>query len=187
MASFLAKAALLVAMLAAGTPAAGEVVPGTYELVAERCAANLSVKSPLGGVSAEIPFAAGQITVDENGTVSAADAVLDARAISTENRFVERQLKGRNGLHVDVHPRAHFRGRVGAIEGDRITVSGDLTLRDVTRPITLTGQVTRADARRLVMLLEGTIDRSDFGITAGRPVYSRMAALRLRLVARKPR
>ncbi|MEM6763135.1 MAG: YceI family protein, partial [Pseudomonadota bacterium] len=63
----------------------------------------------------------------------------------------------------------------------------NLTVKQVTRPITLSGRIVRSNRRRVVAELTGTIDRTAFGITAGQPFYGPTATVKMRMVASLPR
>lgn len=186
--TFLAIAAMTIAMALPSTPsAAADLAPGSYSFVTERSAANLTVASPIGKLNAEIPFRGGTLTVDQRGNISATDAVLDMQGVSAGNSLALKQLKGSSGLAVDKYPAAEFVSTSARLDGDELTVEGNLTVRGVTRPLTVSGTVLRANERRFSVSLEGRIDRTQFGITTGRPLYSKQADLRLRIVARKGR
>lgn len=186
--TILAIAAMNIVMAIPSTPSdAADLAPGSYSFVAERSAANLTVPGPLGAISAEIPFREGTLTVGNDGRITKADAVLDTQAVAARNGLVLKQMRGRSGLDVEKYPTATFSSRDAQLEGDRLVVSGDLTVRGVSQPVTITGTILRANDRRVSVALEGRIDRTRFGVTAGRPLYSKQADLKLRIVARKPR
>ena len=68
------------------------------------------------------------------------------------------------------------------VSGDHVVVDGDLTIKGVTRPVTLEGDVTEPitdpyGRERIGITLAGTIDRTEFGITWNNPLPSGKSAL----------
>lgn len=74
------------------------------------------------------------------------------------------------------HPTARFVSTDVAVDGTRATITGDLTLRGVTRPVTIDAEFTGAGANPMTgaetIGFEGTttVDRSEFGIDYGIPM-----------------
>jgi polyisoprenoid-binding protein YceI len=69
--------------------------------------------------------------------------------------------------------------------GDDVTIEGELTLRGVTKPVTITGTVVgpttdagmNGEIQRLALDLETTVDRTEFGINWNRELPSGVPAL----------
>jgi polyisoprenoid-binding protein YceI len=79
-------------------------------------------------------------------------------------------------------PELHFRSTDVRVHAGRVTVDGDLEVKGVTRPVTLTGelgeQITDPYGReRIGITLGGTIDRTEFGISWNNPLPSGKSAL----------
>ena len=75
----------------------------------------------------------------------------------------------------DRYPEARFVSTSIERDGDDVTVHADLTLRGVTRPIELRGVITGTGQDpwgqdRLGLDLEGTIDRTEFGVSWNTPL-----------------
>ena len=158
---------------------------GEYGIVAARSTLTLTVSGAIGKISATMPLQGGRIVVDGQGQFSGAEAVVDASAAKAKNGFVETALRGKSGLNVTAFPTASFDSTSMRVNGTAVTISGNLTVRDVTRPIELTGEFVESAPRRFVLSMAGRITRTDFGITAGRPIYSRQADIKLRIIARR--
>ncbi|MBJ3775118.1 YceI family protein [Acuticoccus mangrovi] len=183
----LAFLVLLLPALLEPRPAAAELASGTYRLVPQRAAAHILVTSPIGRARLELPFVEGDMVLDGDGRIIGGGAVLNAREMSANNVLVKKALSGANGFHVDQHATVGFRVLGGEVRGDQITIDGELTVKGVTLPVRFTGELLRAEPQRMVARLQTTIDRTGFGVTAGRPLYSREATVRLRLVGMKRR
>lgn len=125
--------------------------------------------------SGTLPILNADIRVDTSDlTRSSADVTGDIRRAKTGLAFVTQALLSADVLDAANHPTVRFRsknialGRKGRIsEGARIT--GDLTLRGVTRPLTLNALLSRPsgtapdDLSTLTIQLNGALNRQDFG------------------------
>ncbi|MEP6641072.1 MAG: YceI family protein [Gaiellales bacterium] len=79
-------------------------------------------------------------------------------------------------------PELRFRSTDVRAEGEHVTVAGDLTIKGITRPVTLEGDVTEQitdpyGRERIGVTLAGAIDRTEFGITWNNPLPSGKSAL----------
>ncbi|MEM9910092.1 MAG: YceI family protein [Pseudomonadota bacterium] len=104
-----------------------------------------------------------------NVPASKVEVTLDASAAKAGFLFATQAMKGPNVLSTDQFPEIHFRST--KITGDLggALVQGDLTIRDVTRPVTLRAGLFRqegtevGDRSRLIVQLTGTVSRTAFG------------------------
>ncbi len=67
------------------------------------------------------------------------------------------------------HPEISFKSEILEIDGDRLTLDGELTLKGITKPVHATGTVNGPTEdfmgnTRLGFTLETTIDRTEFGV-----------------------
>ncbi len=112
----------------------------------------------------------GSIYTDEkNPRNSTVEATLKAASIDTRTDQRDQHLRSGDFLDVEKFPEIKFRST--RIEGDRdeFKLTGDLTIRDVTRPITLDvrfeGQTKDPwGGERVGFSATGKIDRRDFGL-----------------------
>lgn len=86
-------------------------------------------------------------------------------------------------------PEARFTSRSVRVDGERLQVAGDLTLRGVTRPVELEAVVTRAaqhpakDAPALGVSASTRIRRSEFGLVQQLPHIGDELEIRIQLLA----
>jgi polyisoprenoid-binding protein YceI len=114
----------------------------------------------------------GVITLDEQDPTSAEASIrVGASSIDTGNARRDTHLRQEDFFHVDTHPAITFRSRrVDSSDrtGSRYTVVGDLTVRGITREVTLAAHYTApqgsGDNRRLKLALTTTLNRRDFGL-----------------------
>ncbi|HWE65455.1 MAG TPA: YceI family protein [Acidimicrobiales bacterium] len=102
--------------------------------------------------------------VDANGTVSGS-LVFDAASIDTKNQKRDTHLRTADFFEVDTYPTFTFTV-TGArpLNPGQVELSGTLTIRDQTRPVTLTAAVQSSDTAA-TLSTEFDIDRSDWGLT----------------------
>lgn len=83
--------------------------------------------------------------------------------------FATEAMKGESVLDTARYPEIRFRTTAFRQTPDGARVTGELTVRGVTRPVTLNGRLFRApgaaegDNRRLTVRLTGSLSRSAFG------------------------
>lgn len=114
---------------------------------------------------------AGTATVDgANPSASTLSVDIKAASINTRNADRDAHLRSADFFDTDAYPDIAFRATGFALDGDVVEVTGDLTIRDVTRPVTVPfeyqGQATDPFGNERIGF-EGSavINRSDFGLT----------------------
>ncbi|MFO1317434.1 MAG: YceI family protein [Burkholderiales bacterium] len=132
-----------------------------------------------GGMSRQRGFftnTAGRITLDRAAKTGSIDVVIGTGSIVTGSRVLTDVLKRDDFFASDRYPTMRFTSRDVTFDGDVPVASrGELTLLDVTRPVTLAIADFRCGAqlftRRPMCGAEATatIRRSDFGMTYGVP------------------
>ncbi len=111
------------------------------------------------------------IQVGETPEASSVAATIEAASIDTNNEMRDGHLKSPDFLDVERFPTLSFRStKVERVGKRELRVSGDLTIRDVSRPVTLEVEFEGAgpDVRgndRVAFSARTEIDREEFGIT----------------------
>ena len=101
----------------------------------------------------------------------AIDVTIQTASIKTHNDTRDNDLRSANFLEVDKYPTITFKStRVEATGQDRYALTGDLTIKGNTRPVTLNGVIYGEfnDPRmghRIGYSAEGQINRKDYGLT----------------------
>lgn len=81
----------------------------------------------------------GTIVFDKAAKTGAVDLVIDAKSVSTGNSTFNEHIQGEDFLDTAKYPTATFKSTKVVFEGDKpVAVEGKLTLKGVTRPVTLT-------------------------------------------------
>ena len=108
---------------------------------------------------------------EANPTISAVEARIDAESIDTGEAMRDADLRSERFLDVAAFPSIVFVSTTVEPSGpDRYRLTGDLTIRDLTRPISLdmTATAPVADGRgglRRGFSAAGRINRTDWGLT----------------------
>jgi polyisoprenoid-binding protein YceI len=113
----------------------------------------------------------GEIITAANPLDSSAAATIDTTSLSTANEQRDGDVKGENFLDVANHPAMTYRSTGLRQEGGELMADGELTVKGVTKPVTLTVEVNGFGpdpygGTRLGLSAAGEINRNDYGITA---------------------
>lgn len=176
-----AAAALLVpggAAAQATAQAAAPAVSGTAAWNLDRSHSELtfSVRHLVSRVRGQFNRWSGTVTgsLDDWETASV-QVDIDGASIDTNNENRDSDLRGPEFFDVANHPNITFRSTRIERNGERVRLTGDLTIRGITRPIVLEGSFmgTTLDQRgrtRAGFEVSGTISRKDYGITWNRAI-----------------
>ncbi len=117
-----------------------------------------------------------RMTVAEDGAV-AVSGEADVASISVRTPVdLRSHLLGEDFFDAERHPRIAFRSAPArAAEDGSITLQGELTIRNVTRPVVATGTLVGPvedpfGGTRAALELTATIDRRDYGMTWNMPL-----------------
>jgi polyisoprenoid-binding protein YceI len=113
----------------------------------------------------------GKVTLDVAAKKGTADITIDTASVDTGLGKLEERLRGEDFFNVARYPTMTFRSSQFTFDGDNVTsVTGDLTLLGVTRPVTLKASYFRCGEHPMARKkacgadLAGTIKRSDYGM-----------------------
>ena len=107
----------------------------------------------------------------EHPEASSVDITIQAASIRTHNAQRDNDLRSSNFLEIDKYPTMHFKStEIEQTGQDRYTMTGDLTIKGNTRPVTLSvvkyGEFDDPNmGHRIGYSAEGKINRKDFGMT----------------------
>lgn len=115
----------------------------------------------------------GTITADTTRLGAGAVSVtIDASSIDTQHERRDADLRSANFFEVERYPTITFVSRQVTAKGKALTIVGDLTMRGITRPVTLTGEyvgsLTDRRGTRIGFQASTTINRLDWGLTWNR-------------------
>jgi len=137
-------------------------------------------------VGFEVPYAVATFSGTVNDfEATLADGTLTGSAkiesIQTKEENLQAHLLSPEFFDAERHPVLTFSGDLSR-DGDAATVEGEITLKGITRPVTLTGTITgpavdHFGATRVGLKLETTIDRTEFDIKWNMPLPNGEPAL----------
>lgn len=165
---YLMSVAMLLSMISAAAPA------GTWELDPAHTSVQFKVHHmKVSNVRGDFEKVSGNVTYDEDDiSRSSADITIDANSINTRVGKRDKHLKSPDFLDAEKYPLLVFRSkRVERAGEGRIKITGDLTIRGVTREVVLDVEGPTPPVRDFQgkMRVGGTastmINRKDFGLT----------------------
>lgn len=94
----------------------------------------------------------------------------DIDSIDTNNAQRDGHLKSNDFFNAEQHPQLKFVGTKYEAEGDKVNLHGNLTIRDITKPVTLNVEfggivVDPWGQTKAGFTIEGKIQRKDFNLT----------------------
>ena len=115
-----------------------------------------------------------------SGTIESRDEVsiegtVDATSITTFDETRDGHLQAPDFFDTARYPELRFTSTEVSIEEDAVRVRGDLTIKGTTKPVELEGRFLGsgpdlAGNQRIGLELEGTIDRTEFGLEWNAPL-----------------
>ncbi len=139
---------------------------GTWTLDPSKSTIGLRSKSmwglaPVKGVFRQV---SGQGTVSPAGDVSGTVTV-SAASIDTKNKKRDTHLRSDDFFDGDTYPDITFTVNQARPSGQGVTVSGSLTVRDRTRPVTFDAKVSVISDGEIALDADVQVNRADFGLT----------------------
>ena len=114
-----------------------------------------------------------------SGTIHGAEGtingVVDATSITTFDADRDAHLQSPDFFDTQRYPELTFASTSVELDGDELVVSGDLTIKGVSKPVALRGELRGPEndpwgGERIGLALETTIDRTDFGLEWNAPL-----------------
>ena len=163
-------AAPLVLSLLLALPAGA--APATYVLEPDESSVSFETDFGPDRITGTFTVTRADLTVDFDRLANTQVAVtLDTRRATASFPFAAQAMKGPKVLDAETWPEITFLSSAVRGEGDRALMDGALTIRGVTRPVTLNASLYRqrgtapGDLSQLTIRLTGAVNRSDYGAT----------------------
>lgn len=126
---------------------------------------------PTGSHNGVVSLASGLLDI-ENGTLKSGEFTIDMTTISCTDLEVgkgkeklEGHLKSADFFDVEKFPIAKFEVASSEMKDGKLHVTGNLTLRETTKSITIPATISEADGIATFKSDVFSIDRTDFGVT----------------------
>lgn len=110
------------------------------------------------------------------------EGVARVASVEVKDENLEAHLQSPDFFDAENFPELRFRAEDITIDGQQITADGEITIKGVTRPVTVTGTVSAPmedpwGNQRLGLTVTADVDRTDFGLKWNNPLPSGDAAL----------
>lgn len=157
----------------AALPALAVAQTVTWTIDPGHSAATFSVRHMIvANVKGEFSGPVGTATFDPKDlTTLRVEATIDTRTINTRNPDRDKDLRGDQFFDVSKYPRMTFKSRSVTVAGPgKLKVLGDLTIKSITKPVTLEVDGPTAEIKdiwglkRIGATASTTINRRDFNI-----------------------
>jgi len=117
----------------------------------------------------------GVIQVAEDPGDTTVEVTIDMTSVESGSQARDEHLRSADFFDVAQHPQGSFSGHAAGWQGTRGLLTGQLTLREVTRPVTLQAEYLGYAAdpwggHRAVFTAAGTLDREDWGLSWNLPL-----------------
>jgi polyisoprenoid-binding protein YceI len=143
---------------------------GTYAIDAAHTNVEFAVRHMMiSTVKGRFGDVKGTVTIPEAGP-PAVDVTIATTSIDTRSEQRDAHLKSGDFFDVAQHPEMRFVSTKAERTGDGWTLTGDLTIRGVTKPVTLTVVEEGAGVdpwgnQKVAFSATGRFNRTDFGLT----------------------
>ncbi|EPR77438.1 Protein yceI precursor [Leifsonia rubra CMS 76R] len=145
-------------------------VAGTWQIDPTHSTVTFTVKHlMISKVRGSFDDFSGTIVTSQTPTENSVTATIDMATINTNQADRDNHLRTNDFFKIDEFPSATFTSTTVTVDGDDLTIDGNLTLRGVTKPVTLKGEFggiatdgygqTKAAASASTV-----INRTDFGV-----------------------
>lgn len=151
-------------------------VVGTWDLDPSHSTVGFSVRHlGLSKVRGTFPAFTGVVTIAEDPTASSVEVAIEVASIDTRDAGRDDHLRTNDFFDAPNHPTMTFRSTEVRGGGSDWQVTGDLTIRGVTKQVVLdaTFEGTAADPwgnSRAAFTATTEVDREDFGMTWNTPL-----------------
>jgi len=149
---------------------------GTWSLDPIHSRVDFEVSYLAGTFKGHFNEIAAELTVDDERATL--EGTTNVASIDVNEENLSAHLQSPDFFDAERYPELRFTAEDIRLDGDRqVSVGGELTIKGVTKPVTVTGTVTSPmsdpyGTERIGLNLSTTIDRTDFGINWNNPLPS---------------
>ena len=157
------------------------VPSGTWSLDPVHSRVDFEVSYLAGRFKGEFHEIAAELTVE--GESASLEGTANVASVDVKDENLSAHLQSPDFFDAERHPELRFAaGNIHLGVDGQIAVDGELTIKGVTQPVTVTGTVTAPilDAygnERIGLNLTTSVDRTDFGVDWNQPLPSGEPAL----------
>lgn len=167
---------LLIAVLSTALASVAVAKPATYNLDPSHTYPSFEADH-MGGLSkwrGKIDKSSGKVVLDKEAKTGSVEVTMDMDSINFGFGPMNQHAKGADIFDTKLYPTATYKGKL-VFDGDTpVAVDGNLTLHGVTKPVKLTIKSWKCMVHPMFKKdlcgadAYATINRADFGVTAGK-------------------
>jgi polyisoprenoid-binding protein YceI len=160
-------------LVTAGSSAPGGWIAGTWTIDPAHTTVSFVVRHLMSRVRGTFSEVSGQIITRPDLSESATAATITVSSVRTGNEMRDNHLRSADFFEAERYPVMSFASTGLRPADGSWLMSGELTIRDVTRPVDLEVEFLGTDPTglqgeaRIGFSARGTISRRDFGVTFG--------------------
>lgn len=111
----------------------------------------------------------GSIEVDAADNI-AIGGTIDVASVDTREADRDAHLRSADFFDAAAHPTVTFTSTSVRVAGEDVAIDGDLTIRGITKPIRLAGEISGVEtdpwgSERVALEVTGQVNRGDYGMT----------------------
>lgn len=137
----------------------------------------------LHSLPAAMYVARGQIDLDPAVPRASVAVTINAASFSTDNPRRDHDIRSPRFLHAGEFPEISYRAGILSYDHGRWTLAGELTVRDVTRAVTLEIDSVQQNGRGFRAHATTRVDRAAFGLTTAQWMGGRVFDIELTAAA----
>ncbi|HEY7766868.1 YceI family protein [Longimicrobium sp.] len=170
------------ARAAEAPPVAALAAPVRWRIDTSHSELTFRIRHLVSRVSGQFNQWSGTLVADPASLAGGSVEVdIQTASIDTNNERRDTHLRSADFFDALNHPVITFRSTRVAVDGRELRVHGNLTIRGVTRPVVLEGEMTEVSGavgkRRIGFEAQTTIDRMDYGVSWNRAAEAGGAVL----------
>lgn len=151
------------------------VTSGTWVIDTAHSNVGFSVRHLMSRVRGRFAEYSGEIVIDEDPALCSVSVTVDLASVNTANEMRDNHLRTKDFFDVEQTPTMTFASTGLRHDGQRWLLTGDLTIREVTKGVELAVEFLGVDPtgvqgeQRVGFDARTSIKRSDFGVDFGLP------------------
>ncbi len=144
---------------------------GTYDFDKHHTTIGFVARHMLSKVRGRFTDYDGEIVIGETPEDSSVKVTIRPASVATDSEKRDDHLRSADFFEVETHPTFEFESTgVRTTGGNAFELDGNLTIKDITKPVTLVGEFTgwgpgMAGAPMAVFSAKATVDRTDWDLT----------------------
>jgi polyisoprenoid-binding protein YceI len=153
---------------------------GTWRLDPVHSSVGFEVDYLAGTFKGDFREVEANLSVD--GESTRLEGIAKVASIDVKDENLAAHLQSPDFFDAERHPELRFTAKDLGLDGEAVTVQGEMTIKGVTKPVALAGRVTPpladyAGNERIGIKLTTTVDRTEFGVNWNMPLPTGQPAL----------